>query len=166
MSKFTQCAAVLVAGLFLARAAAADQKPPISDKVPADQEFLSKALEDSVLEVQLAEKALDKSSNDRVKKFAQRMVNDHKKARDELINIAKDMKVGVVAGLSKEHRELLVRLIKNDGADFDRTYMNHMVESHEKAVSLLEGCAKDGKNERLREFARKTLPTLREHLKM
>ncbi len=166
MKTFTQCAALLVAGLFLARAAAADQKPILSDKVPADQEFLARALEDSVVEVQLGEKARDKTSNDRVKKFAQRMIGDHTKTRQELIDIAKDTKVGVVAGLSKEYRELLLRLIKADGADFDRAYMNHMVESHEKAVGLFESYAKDGKNERLREFARKTLPTLREHLKM
>src|SRR5215813_5082872 len=98
MRKFTQCAAVLVAGLCLARAAAADQRPPVTDKVPPDQEFLAKALEDSVLEVQLGEKARDKSTNDRVKKFAQRMIDDHTKTRQELIDIAKDMKVGVVAG--------------------------------------------------------------------
>ena len=35
-----------------------------------------------------------------------------------------------------------------------------------EAVSLFEGYSKEGKNDRLREFARKTLPTLREHLKM
>ena len=166
MSKFTQCAAVLVAGLFLARAAAADQKPPITDKVPADQEFLAKALEDSVLEVQLAEKALDKSSNDRVKKFAQRMIDDHSKARQELMEIAKDMKLGVAAGLSQEYRELMLRLTKAEGAEFDRVYMNHMVEDHEKDVAEFESYAKNGKHDRLRAFARKTLPTLREHLKM
>ena len=51
---------------------------------------------------------------------AQRMIDDHSKARKELMDIAKDMKIGVAAGLSKEHRELLLRLTKNDGADFDR----------------------------------------------
>jgi len=152
--------------VFLGQAAVADVKPIVSDKVPSDQEFLAKALEDNVLEVQLGEKAKDKASNERVKKFAQRMIDDHTKAREQLMDIAKDMKVGVAAGLSKEHRELLVRLTTADGADFDRHYMNHMVDDHEKAVSLFEGFAKDGKNDRLREFARKTLPTLREHLKM
>src|SRR5262249_39607158 len=133
---------------------------------PTDQEFLAKALEGNILEVQLGEKARDKTSNDRVKKFAQRMIDDHSKGRQELMDIAKDMKVGVAAGLSPEHRELMFRLIKSDGADLDRVYMNHMVEDHEKDVAEFENYSKNGKNDRLRGFARKTLPTLREHLKM
>ena len=166
MRTFTQCAALVVAGLFLAQAAADDRKPVVTDKVPTDQQFLAKALEGNILEVQLGEKARDKTSNDRVKKFAQRMIDDHSKARRELMDIAKDMKLGVVAGLSREHRELLLRLTKSDGADFDRAYMNHMVEDHEKDVAEFESYAKNGKNDQLRTFARKTLPTLREHLKM
>jgi len=156
----------VIAGLFLARAAADDRKPVVTDKIPTDHEFLAKALEGNLLEVQLGEKARDKTSNDHVKKFAQRMIDDHTKARQELMDIAKDMKIGVAAGLSKEHRQLLLRLTKADGADFDRTYMNHMVEDHEKDVAEFESYAKNGKNDRLRQFARKTLPTLREHLKM
>jgi putative membrane protein len=165
MRTWTQCAALVIAALFLARAAAG-QKPVVTDKIPTDQEFLAKALEGNILEVQLGEKARDKTSNDRVKKFAQRMIDDHSKARQELMDIAKDMKIGIVAGLSKEHRDLLLRLTKADGADFDRAYMNHMVEDHEKDVAEFESYAKNGKNDRLRQFARKTLPTLREHLKM
>lgn len=166
MRMCTQCAALVIAGLFLARATADDRKPVITDKVPTDQEFLAKALEGSILEVQLGEKARGKTSNDHVKKFAQRMIDDHTKARQELMDIAKDMKIGIAAGLSKEYRGLLFRLTKADGAAFDRAYMNHMVEDHEKDVAEFENYAKNGKNERLREFARKTLPTLREHLKM
>jgi putative membrane protein len=94
------------------------------------------------------------------------MIVDHSKGRQELMDIAKDMKLGVAAGLSREYRALLARLFKADGADFDRAYMNHMVEDHEKDVAEFEHYAKHGRDERLREFARKTLPTLREHLKM
>ena len=88
MRRCTQCAALVIAGLFLARAAADDRKPVVTDKVPTDQEFLAKALEGNILEVQLGEKARDKTSNDRVKKFAQRMIDDHSKARQELMDRA------------------------------------------------------------------------------
>jgi len=166
MRMCTQCTALVMVGLFLARAAADDRKPIVTDKIPTDQEFLAKALEGNILEVQLGEKARDRTSNNRVKKFAQRMIDDHSKARQELMEIAKDMKLGVAAGLSQEYRELMLRLTKAEGAEFDRVYMNHMVEDHEKDVAEFESYAKNGKNDRLRAFARKTLPTLREHLKM
>src|SRR5262249_57816528 len=116
MLRCTQWVALPIAGLLLARVAAEDRTPVVTDKVPTDQEFLAKALEGNILEVQLGEKARDKTSNDRVKKFAQRMIDDHSKGRQELMDIAKDMKVGVAAGLSPEHRELMFRLIKSDGA--------------------------------------------------
>jgi putative membrane protein len=44
--------------------------------------------------------------------------------------------------------------------------MHHMVMGHEEAVSLFEKQAKNGKDGDLKAFAEKTLPTLKEHLKM
>ena len=101
-----------------------------------------------------------------VKKFAQRMIDDHSKAREKLMDIAKDMKVGVAAGLSREHRELLLRLTKADGANFDRAYMNHMVDDHEKVAKAFEKESKDAKDPDLKAWAAKTLPTLQQHLEM
>jgi putative membrane protein len=44
--------------------------------------------------------------------------------------------------------------------------MDHMVMDHEKAVKLFEQGSKELKNEKLKEFATKSLPTLKEHLKL
>ena len=40
------------------------------------------------------------------------------------------------------------------------------VRDHEKAIRLFENEAKHGQNRDLQEFASKTVPTLREHLKL
>lgn len=158
--------AALMTGFLLALAARADTKPAVTTKVPSDQDFLAKAIEGGVKEVQFGKKALDKAASADVKKFAQHMVDDHSKTNQELVDIATEKKVGVVAGLSKADRATLLRLTKAKGDDFDRQYMRNMVEDHEQDVALFDSFAKNGKDERLRNFAAKTLPTLKAHLRM
>ena len=52
------------------------------------------------------------------------------------------------------------------GAEFDKAYAKHMVEDHEKAVKLFENASKNIKDPGLKDFATKTLPTIKEHLEM
>jgi putative membrane protein len=58
------------------------------------------------------------------------------------------------------------KLAKATGAEFDRAYMAGQVKDHEDAVALFEKESKDGKDQKLRAWAKETLPTLRHHLKM
>lgn len=41
-----------------------------------------------------------------------------------------------------------------------------MIEDHQKAVELFQKCQRESANHELLEFARQTLPILREHLAM
>src|SRR5580704_9674118 len=56
---------------------------PTSTAVLADKAFVRKALEGGMTEIQLGQLALQKSSNDDVKQFAQKMIDDHTKLGDE-----------------------------------------------------------------------------------
>jgi putative membrane protein len=51
-------------------------------------------------------------------------------------------------------------------ADVDRAYMTHMVADHKKDIAEFEREASSGQDADLKAFAAKTLPTLREHLKL
>jgi putative membrane protein len=52
------------------------------------------------------------------------------------------------------------------GKDFDRNYMELMVEDHETAVELFESAAdNETLDVDLRSYAKRMLPTLRDHLK-
>jgi putative membrane protein len=63
---------------------------------------------------------------------------------------------------SAEYRELSAK----SGAEFDKAYVNMMVENHQKSIALFERQqeAKLG-NKDIQEFISDTLPTLRDHLK-
>jgi putative membrane protein len=54
----------------------------------ADREFIMKAADGGMAEVELGRLAVNKASNSDVKAFGQRMVDDHSKANDQLMQLA------------------------------------------------------------------------------
>jgi putative membrane protein len=52
------------------------------------------------------------------------------------------------------------------GAEFDRAFVNHMVMGHERAINKFEAASASLQDASLKKYADKTLPTLREHLRM
>ena len=58
------------------------------------------------------------------------------------------------------------KLSKASGKDFDKMYIDGMVEDHEKDVEAFQTQSEKGDDPDVRAFAAKTLPTLRDHLQM
>jgi putative membrane protein len=163
-------AACVVAGAMLWTGAQA--RPDVVEKVPKEgtkalnaNDFLIKAVECGHAEVEFSKLAQKNASDAKVKDFANKLVQDHTAANKKLLQQARGLKVGVVAGLDKDKRNAYRDLSKRSGADFDREYMRIMVEDHEKAVRLFGPFAKTGAHEGLRTFANDTLPKLQAHLK-
>ena len=144
-----------------ASAAAADK----ADSAPlTGSAFVSKAAQAGMAEVELGKVALDKSKDKDVRQFADRMVKDHSKANDELMDIVKRKNMTVPATLDAKHRAMVDALKGKSGEAFNAAYAEHMAMDHDKALDLFKAAsrAKDLDAE-LSGFARKTLPTLEEH---
>jgi len=134
------------------------------DREPAtQQEFLAKAITTDMAEVKLGELALKQASSDDVKRFARKMVDDHSKHRDMLLERAKSSKLAVTDALDREHQEKRDRLAKLDGKEFDREYMKCMVEGHEKALKMYQTWSKKIDDKDLSSMVERTIPTLKEH---
>lgn len=133
---------------------------------PADKTFVTKAAQGGMAEVQLGQLAADKGQSDEVKKFGQRMVDDHGKANDQLKSIAQQKGVSVPSDLSAKDKALKDRLSKLSGAQFDRAYMQAMVKDHKEDIAEFQKESNSGKDSDVKNFASQTLPTLQEHLKM
>ena len=152
-----------VAALCVALAAAADKgdKPALTD-----QDFVNQATQAGMMEVQLGKLAENHASDDAVKDFAHRMVKDHTAANDTLMAAAKNVKVAAAPAPDKEAHAAADKLPNLKGADFDKAYMQQMVDDHQKAVSVFEAESKNGTDPALKSFAADTLPMLQDHLKM
>lgn len=131
----------------------------------SDQHFIKKAAQGGMAEVELGKLATEKGSSDDVKKFGQRMVDDHSKANDQLKQIAGNKGVSLPTDLDAKDQALKDRLSKLDGEQFDRAYMKNMVRDHTKDVAEFRKESTSSKDNDLKSFASQTLPTLEDHLK-
>jgi putative membrane protein len=145
---------------------AADKKGDTRKLSANDRTFISEASQDGLAEVELGKVAQQNAASAEVKQFAQRMVDDHSKANQELETIATQLGATVPKEPGGKHAKMVKELSKKNGARFDHEYAEDMVKDHEKAVALFEKESKKGDSDELKQFAAKTLPVLQEHLKM
>ena len=144
---------------------------PASDKgdsvvTGGDLAFMNDAAPGGMAEVELGKLAAAKSQNVEVKSFAQQMVADHSKAGEELKQLAAQKKVSLPPDLMPAHKQLMEKLTKLSGAEFDQEYVKAMVEAHKKDVTAFESVSQTAGDADLKAFATKTLPTLKMHLEM
>lgn len=131
----------------------------------SDKTFVKKAAEGGLAEVELGQLATQKASSEEVKKFGQRMVDDHTKANDQLKQVAAQEHINLPTEPSAKDKATKARLEKLSGEQFDRAYMRDMLKDHRTDVSEFAHEARMGKDPAVKSFAESTLPTLREHLK-
>lgn len=96
------------------------------------------------------------------------MVRDHQTAAEELKPIAARANAARDTAARTEdhddHREHFEELSKLSGRDFDRKYIEQMVDDHEDAIADVERRAENAADAELRAWGAKTLPRMREHL--
>jgi putative membrane protein len=145
----------------------------------SDRDFLKKAMEANTAEIELGKMAESKSQDPGVKEFATMMVKDHSDALNRLRQAASENNLSTSGvALSQQHQQLKNRLANLSGNEFDREYINAMVQDHQKDIKEFEAEAnKTSANTSSREkpapvgteaqpsaLARDLLPTLKKHL--
>ena len=134
-------------------------------QVPAAADFVNRAAISNMFEIQSSQLAQQKAQNDRVRQFAQNMVQDHTAAGDKLKSSAQGIQGATIpSSLDQPHQQMVQTLQSASGPGFDRDYVQMQVTAHRDAVSLFDQYAQNGDNQQLKQFAQQTLPTLREHL--
>jgi len=130
-----------------------------------DSNFIKEAAAGGMAEVELS-KIATKSVNPEVKRFAERMVRDHRSAGTELTGIATELGATVPKSFDTNHQKIRDQLANMHGPAFDRQYMQIMVDDHDQAVKLFRQEISSSHDPRLKQFAQKVLPTIEEHQKM
>jgi putative membrane protein len=128
--------------------------------------FVAKAATGGMTEVEISKIAAEKSTNKKIKKFANSMVKDHETANTKLKEIATANRLDIPARLDPAHQKMVDELKSLSGAQLDQTYVNLMKKDHDTTVALFDNAAGEPTLlPELRVFANKALPTLREHQK-
>jgi putative membrane protein len=97
-----------------------------------DTKFLEKANQGCVDEVALAQIALKKSTNDDVKNFAQKMIQDHTQLMEDMkpFDFQAGLQPPAHPDAATEAEKLKLDLLS--GQTFDKAYIKAMVEDHHK----------------------------------
>jgi len=129
-----------------------------------DAKFATTAAVGGMAEVALGKLALTKTSNAQIKDFANMMITDHGAANTELMKIASEKNITLPTEPDSAHLKKADELGKLSGKDFDKAYVDAMIDGHKKTLDLMNNEAKNGADTALKAFAAKTAPTVQKHL--
>ncbi len=132
-------------------------------KVEDDSKFVVNAADGGMLEVKLGELAQTNAASADVKAFGKMMVDDHSKANKELMDLAAAKAITVPATMGEDNMKMYNDLMAKKGTDFDKAYMDMMVDDHEDDVDMFRKESESGADAEIKMFASRTLPTLQQH---
>lgn len=126
-------------------------------------DFVEEASAKGIAEIETAKLALEKARSEDVKGFAQMMIDDHRRANQQLGELAKskDLEVSDDAELINQAKAMVLQLRSEES--FDKAYMNNQVVAHQQTIELFRRGVKVD-DEEIAAFARETLPKLEQHL--
>ncbi len=102
-----------------------------------DKDFVKDLATANIAEVELGRMAQDRAVTPDVKKFAQMMVDDHTKANESLTTLASRHNITVPSAMDDKHNDLRDKLATKTGADFDKDYIDAMVDGHQDVLDKL-----------------------------
>ena len=129
-----------------------------------NNDFVTTVANVGMMEVELGKVAQTNAASKDVKDFGKMMEDDHTAAGNELKDIATAENISFPAGMNEEHTMHVTNLSAKKGAEFDKAYMDMMVEGHTSTIDAFKKAIASNENQKVKDFAAKTLPTLQKHL--
>lgn len=148
-------------GFISAPASAAEQKTVTN---AADTKFIKEVGEANKGELKMAELGTQKAERADVKEFATMLVTDHTKCGMELSNLAQSKGVEISAIVAADAAEGFKDLEKKSGKDFDKAFLDKMIDAHQDLISKFEDMQDDAADAQLKSWIETTLPKLKSHL--
>ena len=116
--------------------------------------------------MQSAQLALQRSEDERIREFAEHMIDEHGPTNQRLIRMAREAGILPPSDTDERHTRALDQLNKHSGQDFDLAFLALQVQMHDEALKLHDRHSRDGQDPALRDMAAAKLPVLREHLRI
>ncbi len=116
--------------------------------------------------IQFAELAKEKAQHGEVKRFAQTLEQDHRRAQGKLEAIAKNHNVMLPVGaaaLDEQCQSELSKLQGLSGSEFDKAFAKGAVEGHAMAAAHLEKASAQVQEADLKQYTKDMLKEVREH---
>lgn len=130
----------------------------------ADKQFMNLAATDNMTEAHLGQMAEAQAADPGLKTFGQTLTQDHTTAYEELTALSSKTGESIPKGINVGKDAAIQQLTRLKGAAFDRRFLQHEIQDHEKAIAAFRREAEHGENPDVKAYAQKVLPTLQQHL--
>lgn len=118
-----------------------------------------------MFEIESARLALEKSSSEEVKAFAQMMIDQHTQSTADIKAAAAAAGLTVADPvLNPTQQQMLDNLATLSGAEFDSAYLGQQADAHQMALNLHRTFAESGDTQQLRDAAGKIVTAVEGHL--
>jgi putative membrane protein len=137
-----------------------------SSKVASgDQKMMRDIAYSNISEVAAGKLALQNSQSADVKSYAQKMIDDHTKAQQELQTLADSKGVKLPTEPDAKHKALSKAMASMKGDNFDKRYLKQGgLNDHENTHKLLTRVQDKAKDADLKAYAAKTIVAVDQHL--
>ncbi len=127
-----------------------------------DALFAAAAGSGGLAEVNVSKLGLERATDPELKQFSQRMIDDHTRMNQELVNLIAQERIRVPLGIDARAQFCAESL---SGVEFDKCYAKAQLVMHMDAVAAFEAEAHRGQDPDIEALAAKALPVIKEHLK-
>jgi putative membrane protein len=132
----------------------------------ADKKFMIMSAQTDMAELQLSNLALQKSSDEKVKTLAQKLIDDHTKSSTAMKQLAQQKGVTLPDQTDAKHLALATKLQGESGEKFDKQFIAANMADHKKVVKAYEAESSKGTDPDVKGFATQFLPPVQQHTQM
>ena len=170
---FVSSAAILaIASLSLAQQNQQPAQPAQQQSSPdqitgnPDQDFVKDEAVSNQYEIQLSQLVQQKAQDQQVKQLAQKLIQDHQRAQEQLQQVAQGMQMQLPQQLDQAHQAMLQKMQQKQGRELEVAYTFHQVGDHAKEVLMHRYEAQNAQNPQVKQYATQTIQPLEEHERM
>ncbi|MDX2213182.1 MAG: DUF4142 domain-containing protein [Oculatellaceae cyanobacterium bins.114] len=132
-----------------------------------DREFVTLAYQGNNAEIQTSQLALQRSQNQQVRQYAERMIREHTQANQLLTRYAEQRNISLPsATVDPLSQAIAERLTQLSGTEFDQAYMDAQSAAHLRTIGLFQTEIAQGQEQGLRGYAAQLLPNIQDHYQM
>ena len=132
----------------------------------ADAAAMKQLAQANLNEIEGGKTAASKAQSPDVKKFAQKMVDDHTQMLNDLKTLAQQKGVALPESASIRDMAQMKLMERSSGAEFDKKYMDEMVKDHQKDLAEVRDLVAKAKDADFKVAVQRASRKISEHLQL
>jgi putative membrane protein len=136
-----------------------------SDGSISEPDFMRKAAEAHLADLDMARVAKMHSQNGAVRSYAGLILKEHQESLEDLTKLMRAKNIVRPQTLDGATKQDIGRMASLSGSEFDREFINMMVAGHEKTLELFRGVSVTAHDTDVQDYVDATIPKLDKHLR-